>query len=90
MVNSQDLNDIALGNITRLTIDDLSTVGRQEFEDYMKKLDEEDQRREAQNHEDAKKWYLSHFTLDRHQRVIQEREVELHTLIGLAAALHCK
>lgn len=35
-----------------------------ELEDYMKKLEKE-----------AERWYLSHFTMHHHQKVVQEKEV---------------
>jgi hypothetical protein len=53
-------------------IDNLSTVERKKFEDYMKRLDEE-----------AKRRYLSYFTIDRNNKVIRERGVELASLMAL-------
>jgi hypothetical protein len=47
MTDSKDLNDVPLGNNTILTIDNLSAAERKEFEEYMEKLDEEDQRQQA-------------------------------------------
>jgi hypothetical protein len=44
MADSKDLNDVSRDNNTSLTINDLSVDGYKEFEDYMKKLDEEFQR----------------------------------------------
>jgi hypothetical protein len=48
----------------------------------MKKLDDEVQRRQAWNREKVKTWYLLHFTVSPHQRVIKEREVELDSLMA--------
>ena len=62
MVDYKDLNDVSLYNDTRST--NLSVVEHEELEDYMKKLDEEFQRQQAQRHEVAEKWYLSHFRID--------------------------
>lgn len=41
MAYSKYLNDVSLDNNTRLIIDDLSVAEQKEFEDYLKKLDEE-------------------------------------------------
>lgn len=44
MVNSKDRTDVSLDNILRLVIEDLPVAEQKEFEDYVKKLDEEFQR----------------------------------------------
>jgi hypothetical protein len=53
MADSKDLNNVSPSNDIRLIMDDLSVYEHKEFEDYMKKLDEEDQRRRAQLHEEV-------------------------------------
>jgi hypothetical protein len=44
----------------------------------MKKLDKKIQRQQDQVLKVAKKWYLSHFRVDRHQKVVQEREINVN------------
>lgn len=58
----------------------MSATEQKEFEDYVKKLDEVFQRQQGQKREEAKRWYRSHFRIDRHQKVVQEREVKLASL----------
>jgi hypothetical protein len=54
MADSKDLNGASPNSDTRLTKDD------------MKKLDEEIQRQQDHVLNLAKKWYISHFKVDRH------------------------
>lgn len=82
MIDSKDLNDVSPDNDTRLIMDDLPVDEREEFEDYMKRLDEEFRQWQAQVCEKAKTWYLSHFTINRHHRVIQEREIEFASVVA--------
>jgi hypothetical protein len=78
MVDYKDLNDVSLYNDTRST--NLSVVEHEELEDYIKKWDEEFHRQQAQKCEVMEKWYLSYFRIDRHQKVIQEREINYDSL----------
>jgi hypothetical protein len=81
MADPKDHNDVALDNNTRLTN---SPVTKDEkLEDYMKRLDEEFQRQSAHISKMKEKWYLSHFKVDRHQKVVKEREVKYDSLSAL-------
>lgn len=82
MVNPKDRKDVSLDSDTRLT--NLSIGECKEFEDYyMKKLDVEFQQQQAQEREEDERWYLSYFRIDRHQKVVQEREVKFTSLSAL-------
>jgi hypothetical protein len=70
MVNSKDHIDVSLDNILRLIIEDLSAAEQKEFEDYVKKLDEEFQRQQGRKREEAKRWFRSHFRIDRDKKVV--------------------
>jgi hypothetical protein len=61
MANSKDFNDVSLDSGTRLA--NLSIAEHDELEDYMKNLDEEFHRQQAQKREVMEKWYLSHFRI---------------------------
>jgi hypothetical protein len=74
---AKDLNDVFPDSDTKLT--NLSPE-HEELEDYMKKLDEEFQRQQAQKREVAEKWYLSLFRIDRDQKVIQKRKINLDSV----------
>jgi hypothetical protein len=73
MADSKDLNGSSPNSDTRLT--NLSAIEHKKLEDDMKKLDEQVQRQQDQVLKLAKKWYLSHFRVDRHQKVVREREI---------------
>jgi hypothetical protein len=75
MADSKDLNSASPNSDTRLT--NLSAVEHENLKDDMKKMDEEIQRQQDQMLKVAKKWYLSHFKVDRHQKVIKEREIDV-------------
>jgi hypothetical protein len=49
----------------------------------MKRLDEEFQRQQAHISKVAEKWYLSHFKVDHHQKVVKKREVKYDSLSAL-------
>jgi hypothetical protein len=49
----------------------------------MMKLDEQLQRQKAQISKMMEKWYLSHFRMDRHHNVVNEREIKLDFKSGL-------
>ena len=74
MADSKDLNSASPNSDTRLT--NLSAAEHENLEDDMKKMDEEIQRQQDQMLKVAKKWYLSHFKVDRHQKVVKEREID--------------
>ena len=65
MADSRSNNgEIHPDNIVRPTIEKLSAADRQAYEVYMKKRDEE-----------ASRWFLSHFAVDRHGNVSKEKDV---------------
>ena len=53
----------------------------------MKKLDEEIQRQQEKVLKVAKKWYLSHFRKDRHQKVVREREINVDYMSAMLQLL---
>jgi hypothetical protein len=95
MADSKDLNDVSPDRDTRLT--NLSTAEHEELEHYMKKWEEEFHRQQAlpksgslssaQKHEFMEKWYLSYFSIDRHQKVVREREINFDSLSALLQQL---
>jgi hypothetical protein len=74
MVDSKYLNDASPNSGTRLT--NLLATKHKKLEDEMKKLDKEIQRQD-QVLKVVEKWYLLHFRVDRHQKVVQEREINV-------------
>lgn len=64
MADSKNLNGASPNSDTRLT--NLSVAEHKKIEDDKKKMGEEMQRQQDQVLKVAKKWYLSHFTVDRH------------------------
>jgi hypothetical protein len=64
MADSKDLNSASPNSDTRLT--NLLAAEHENLKDDMKKMDEEIQRQQDQMLKVAKKWYLSHFKVDRH------------------------
>jgi hypothetical protein len=81
MANPKDHNNVVLDINTRLT--NSPTDEDEKLEDHMKRLDEEFQRQQAQISKVAKKWYLSHFKVDQHQKVVKKREVKYDSLSAL-------
>jgi transposase len=81
MANPKDHNNVVLDINTMLT--NLSVDEDEKLEDHMKRLDEEFQRQQAQIRKVAEKWYLSHFKVDHHQKVVKEREVKYDSLLAL-------
>jgi hypothetical protein len=73
MADSKDLNGASPNSNTRLT--NLSAAECERLKDDMKKIDEEVQRQTDQVLKVADKWFLSHFRVDCHQKVVQEREI---------------
>jgi hypothetical protein len=81
VANPKDHNNVILDINTRLT--NSPADEDEKLEDHMKKLDEEFQRQQAQISKVAKKWYLSHFKVDHHQKVVKKREVKYDSLSAL-------
>jgi hypothetical protein len=75
MADSKDINGVSPNINTRLT--NFSVVEHKKLQDDMKKMDEDIQREQDQVLKVAKKWYLSHFRVDYHQKVIREREINV-------------
>jgi transposase len=87
MANPKDHTNIVLDINIRLT--NLSTDEDEKLEDHMKRLDEEFQRHLAQISKVAEKWYLSHFKVDHHQKVVKKREVKYDSLSALLHKKEC-
>jgi hypothetical protein len=68
MADSKDLNGISPNSETRLT--NLLAAEHKKLDDDMKKMDEEIQRQQDQVLKVAKKWFLSHFSVDCHQKAV--------------------
>jgi hypothetical protein len=79
VANSKDLNGASPNSDTRLT--NLSAAEHKKLEYDMKKLDEEIQQQQDHVLKVAKKWYLSHFRIDRHQKIVQEREINIDYML---------
>jgi predicted RNase H-like nuclease (RuvC/YqgF family) len=88
MANTKDHNNVAPDINTRLT-NSPDTEG-EKLEDHIKRLDEKFQRQQAQISKMEKKWYLLHFKVDHHQKVVKERSKVRSTVTLVASALHCK
>lgn len=80
MVDTEERTSVSRDNVLRLTFESLSADDQQEFKDYMRKWGEEFQLWQAQELKEMDSWYLSHLTIDRHQKVVYEREVEITSL----------
>jgi hypothetical protein len=86
MTDSKDLNSASPNSDTRLT--NLSAVEHKRLEDDMKKIDKEVQRQQDQVLKVAEKWFLSHFRVDCHQRVVREREIKADYMSAVMQQLH--
>ena len=73
MDDSKDLNSASPNSDTRLT--NLSAAEHENLKDDMKKMDEEIQQQQDQMLKVVKKWYLSHFKVDCHQKAVRDREI---------------
>jgi hypothetical protein len=71
MASSKNRTNVTPDNIVRPTMESLS-VEEQQFEDLMKQCDDDALRRRAQVREEAKEKFFSHFTVDRHQKIIKQ------------------
>jgi hypothetical protein len=85
MADSKDLNSASPNSNTRLT--NLSAAERERLKDDMKKIDEEVQRQADQVLKVADKWFLSHFRVDCHQKVVQEREINVEYMSAVLQQL---
>jgi hypothetical protein len=81
MTDSKDLNGASTSSDIRLT--NLSAAEHKKLKDDMKKLDEEIHRQQDQVLKVAKKWYLSQFRVDRHHKVVWEREININYMSAL-------
>jgi hypothetical protein len=54
---------------------------QQRFEDLMKQWDDEVLRQHTRVCEEAKENFLSHFTVDRHQKIIKQGEIKIDSLV---------
>jgi hypothetical protein len=78
MANPKDHNNVVLDINTRLA--NSSADEDEKLEDRMKRLDGDFQRQLAQIIKVAEKWYLSHFKVDHHQKVVKKTEVKYDSL----------
>jgi hypothetical protein len=83
MADSKDLNSASPNSDTRLT--NLSAAEHENLKDDMKKMDEEIQRQQDQMLKVAKKWY--NFKVDRHQKVVKEREIDANYMSSVLQQL---
>lgn len=82
-VGSKDPTNASLDNILSTNTESLSSNERRRYEDLMKQQDDEALRQRARMHEEAKEKFLSHFTIDRHQKIINQGEIKLDPLLPL-------
>jgi type III secretory pathway component EscR len=85
MVGHKDHNNVAPDIITRLT--NSPAAEYEKLEDHMKMMDETFQRQKAQIEKMTEKRYLSKFRIDRHQKVVKEREIKHDSLLALLRQL---
>jgi hypothetical protein len=81
MTDFKDLNDVSPDMDTRLI--NLSAAKHEELEVFRKKVDEEFQRQKNRRRKVDEKWYLLHFRIDRHQKVVRAREIKFDTISAL-------
>jgi hypothetical protein len=74
MASSKDRTKVSLSNIMKPTLESLSAEDQQQFEDYIRQ-------QQAQERKEAKVKYLAHFKVDRHQRIVQQGEFEMTSLL---------
>jgi hypothetical protein len=77
MADSKDHIDISPSNIIKPALENLSADEQQRFQDYMNKVQEE-----------ATMKYLAHFTMDRHQKIVKEGEIEMSSLLPSSQKPH--
>jgi hypothetical protein len=68
MFGSKDHTDISPNNILKPTVESLTAEGQQQYEDYMRQ---------------AKEKFLSQYTMDRHQKVVEHGENDVASLLSL-------
>jgi hypothetical protein len=81
MAKPKDHNNVVIDINTRLT--NSPAAEDEKLEDHIKRLDEEFQWQQAQISKVTKKWYLSHFKVNRHQKAVKQREVKYDSLSAL-------
>ena len=67
MAGSKDHTDISPDNILKQVVESLTTEGQQQYEDYMRQ---------------AKEKFLSQYTVDRHQKVVNHGETDVTSLLS--------
>jgi hypothetical protein len=67
MAGSKDHTDISPDNILKPTVESLTANEQQPYEDYMRQ---------------AKKKFLSQYTVDRHQKVVKHGETDVASLLS--------
>jgi TRAP-type C4-dicarboxylate transport system substrate-binding protein len=60
-------------NIQRPSFEQLSAEDRQAYEAYMKECEEENIRQKEKEDEEASRWFLSHFSIDRKSAVSKDK-----------------
>jgi hypothetical protein len=85
MVDYKNLNSASANSDTRQT--NLSASKHKRLEDDMNKIDKEVQRQQDQVLKVAKKWFLSHFRVDCHQRAVREREINVDYMLAVLQQL---
>jgi hypothetical protein len=68
-------NKVDANNIQRPSFEQLSAEDRQAYEAYMKECEEENIRQKEKEDEEASRWFLSHFSIDRKGAISKEKEV---------------
>ncbi|RLM78508.1 hypothetical protein C2845_PM12G10520 [Panicum miliaceum] len=75
MRNLPNPTEVDPNNIATPTVDELSVEDRQAYEAYMKEHEEENVRRKAKEDEEARRWFLSHFSKNRKGDISKDKEV---------------
>lgn len=83
--------EVFTSSIIKLTLEELSADDQHRFEDIMKQEKEEALWQYVERHEKAKEKYLSNFTVDHHQKIIQQGDIEMASISpSFTSAPHCK
>jgi succinate dehydrogenase flavin-adding protein (antitoxin of CptAB toxin-antitoxin module) len=82
MSGAKDHAEVSTSNIIKPTLEELSDDDQQRFEDIMKQDEEEVLRQINKRHEKAKEKYMSHFTRDSQQKIVQHEETETSSLLA--------
>jgi hypothetical protein len=73
MVGSKDHTNIFPSNIIKPALESLPADEQQQFWGYMNKVQEE-----------AREKYLAHFTINQHQKIIKQGDIEMSSLLPLS------